>query len=136
MLSTSIVSMLTVRNLHILCVSLTMISFIIRGIWRIFDHHWLHQKWVKQVPHVIDTVLLGSGIYLALHLHQYPFTHDWLTAKFFGLVTYILLGNIALKRSTTKTLCLLSWLAALVVFFYIVSVARTRLANPLWAWSI
>ena len=125
------ISILTIKNLHILCVTLTAFSFFIRGVWRITGSSRLHAKWVKRVPHVIDTILFGSGIYLALNLHQYPFTHTWLTAKFFGLITYILLGTITLRQATPKAVCLLSWISALVVFSYIICVARARLVNPI-----
>jgi uncharacterized membrane protein SirB2 len=62
-------------------------------------------------------------------LHQYPFTDGWLTAKFFGVVLYILLGTVALKQCKTKTQRIGAWIAALIVFAYIVLVALNH--NPL-----
>ncbi len=86
----------------------------------------LQQTWVKVVPHIIDTVLLASAIALTLRIQQYPFTHDWLTAKVLGLLLYIALGMIALKRGRSRRVRLLAWLAALAVFLYIVAVAVTH----------
>ena len=37
-------------------------------------------------------------------LHQYPATHAWLTAKVIGLLAYIVLGSLALKRGRTKAI--------------------------------
>ena len=35
-------------------------------------------------------------------MQQYPLVHGWLTAKFFALIAYIVLGTIALKRGKTR----------------------------------
>ena len=83
----------------------------------------LARRWVRIVPHVIDTVLLLSAIGLMLILRQYPFVHDWLTAKLVALITYIVLGSIALKYGATRRMRLIAFAAALVVFTYIVGVA-------------
>ena len=85
------------------------------------------QRWVKLLPHIIDTFLLASGITLAVLIHQYPFVNTWLTAKFFGLILYIILGSIALKQGKTKTIRIIAWSSALIVFAYIVKVALSRL---------
>ncbi len=124
---------LLVKKLHILCVMLTFISFSIRGIWMIQESQRLHQHLVKTVPHLIDTILLFSGITLAIILHQYPGSHAWLSAKLLALLLYIVLGSIALKRGKTKTIRIMAWFGALLVFFYLVTVALTRVVNPL-AW--
>src|SRR5699024_2919506 len=87
------------------------------------DSDWLHWRPVRIAPHVIDTILLASAIGLVLLLHQYPFVQGWLTAKVVALVVYIGLGTVALKRGRSKQLRLATWIAALLVFGYIVSVA-------------
>jgi len=86
----------------------------------------LQRRWVRITPHVIDTVLLASAIGLALILEQYPFVHDWLTAKVLGLIAYILLGSIALRYGPNKLIRVVAWVAALAMFGYIVSVALTH----------
>lgn len=116
------------KYIHVSSVTLTLIFFIIRGIWMIMDSEVLKQKWVKILAPIIDTVLLASAILLAMKTHQYPFTHDWLTAKIFALAIYIALGMIALSYGRTKNIRITAWLAALSCFAYIVSVAITR--NP------
>ncbi len=124
---------LIIKNIHISCVILTLISFTIRGIWMIQESHWLQQRCVKIVPHVIDTILLLSGIGLALILHQYPGAQPWLTVKLLALLVYIVVGTIALKRGKTKTIRVMAWIGALSVFFYLIMVALTRMVNPLGA---
>ena len=94
------------------------------------DSAMLRRRWIKIVPHVIDTVLLASAIVLAAIVQQYPFVHGWLTAKVIGLVVYIGLGTVALKRGRTRGVRIAAWLAAQAVFFYIVAVAITRQPLP------
>jgi uncharacterized membrane protein SirB2 len=54
---------------------------------------------------------------------QYPLVNGWLTAKLFALIAYIVLGTVALKRGKTKNQRIAAWLAALLVFGYMVAVA-------------
>ena len=49
----------------------------------------LQQRWVKIVPHLVDTLLLASAVALAVMSHQYPLANGWLTAKVAGLLIYI-----------------------------------------------
>lgn len=125
---------LTVKNIHILCVSLTLLLFVVRGIWMLQNHPRLQQRWVKIVPHLIDSVLLLSGITLVVTIHQYPFVNHWLTAKLLALLLYIILGHIALKRGKTTTIRFTAWVSALGVFAYIITVALQRTVNPLIFW--
>lgn len=114
------------KHLHTTTVVLSFCLFVLRGVWMLVESPQLQRIWVRIVPHVIDAVLLASAIGLAVILHQYPFVHGWLTAKVLGLILYIILGSIALKRGSTKTIRATAWIAALAVFGYIVSVATTH----------
>lgn len=121
-------SYLLLKSIHISAVILSGTLFFIRGLWMLRGSPRLRQTWVKVVPHIIDTVLLASAIALALRIHQYPLTHHWLTAKVLGLLLYIVLGMVALKRGRSRRVRLLAWLAAMMVFLYIVAVAVTHQA--------
>lgn len=92
----------------------------------------LNARWVKIVPHVVDTVLLASAITMALMIRQYPFVAPWITAKVLALLVYIGLGMVALKRGKTRRVRIAAWIAAQMVFFYIVAVALTHSPLP-WA---
>jgi len=80
--------------------------------------------------------LLGSAITMAILSAQYPFAQDWLTAKFFGLLTYILLGMMALKRGRTKAMRGGFFVAAMLAFAYIVTVALTRDPLGFFGWLL
>jgi len=115
--------------IHVTCVATSYALFVLRGIWMLVCPRILLLGWVHVVPHVIDTVLLGSAVAMALMIRQYPFVSGWLTAKLLALLLYIVIGSIALKRGRTLKQRVAAWLAAQAVFFYIVAVALTR--NPL-----
>jgi len=119
-----------VKYLHVGCVVLSGTGFVLRGAWMLQGSPMLAQRWVRVLPHVLDTVLLASAIALAVMLEQYPLVHGWLTAKVLGLIAYIVLGTIALKRGRTRAVRIAAFCGALVVFAYIVAVALTKSVLP------
>ncbi|MCP5158208.1 MAG: SirB2 family protein [Gammaproteobacteria bacterium] len=120
---------LGLKHLHLTMIVLSFALFLLRGIWMLTDSSWLQRRWVRIAPHMIDAILLASAIGLMLVLEQYPFVNNWLTAKMFGLIVYIMLGGIALKYGSTKPIRTTALIAALATFGYIASVALTH--NPL-----
>lgn len=121
---------LLLKHLHITCVVLSGLGFSMRGWWMWRASPLLGRRLVRTLPHVVDTVLLGSAISMAVLSGQYPFVQGWLTAKLCGLLAYIVFGAIALKRGRTRTIraCFLG--LALLAYAYIVSVALTRQVLP------
>ena len=121
---------LLLKQLHLATIAITLALFVLRGAWMMMGSSLLQARWVRIVPHLNDTLLLASGITLAVLMQQYPLVHGWLTAKFFALIVYIVLGTIALKRGKTKSQRIAAWFAALLVFGYMVAVARAHEAFP------
>jgi uncharacterized membrane protein SirB2 len=115
---------------HAGAVGLSISLFFMRGLWMVLESAKLNQRWVKIVPHVNDTVLLVSAIILSFSAAQYPFVHGWLTAKVILLVLYIGLGMVALTRGKTKQIGIITWIAAMIVFAYMVLIALTKSVNP------
>ena len=103
--------------------------FLIRGIWVFKNSPMMSKKWVKILPHINDTILLITAIILAVGLQQYPFTHDWMTAKFIALLLYIVFGMFALKRAKEMKNKMIFFVLSLLIFGYIVGVAITRTAG-------
>jgi uncharacterized membrane protein SirB2 len=120
---------IALKTIHVAAAALSYTLFFLRGVWMIHQSPMLKRRWVRIVPHVNDTVLLVAAIGMTLLLHQYPGTSGWLTAKAIGLVVYIALGMIALRWGRTRKACIVAWIGAQGVFFYIVAVAATH--NPL-----
>jgi uncharacterized membrane protein SirB2 len=115
---------------HVSCVVISYMLFVVRGIWMMRESGLLQRQWVKIVPHLVDTLLLASAVALAVMSHQYPLANGWLTAKVVGLLIYVGLGTVALKRGKTRRARVMAWLAAQAVFFYIVAVAIMRQPLP------
>jgi len=118
-----------IKYIHISCVLLSFTLFFLRGIWMLRSSAMLQQRWVRVLPHLIDTLLLLSAITLAYQLSISPLSSSWLMAKIVALFLYILLGTIAIKRGRTKTIRLSAWISAQLVFLYIVATAVAH--NPL-----
>jgi uncharacterized membrane protein SirB2 len=115
-----------IKYLHVSCAALSYAGFFARGVLMIRAAPLLQARWVQVVPHLVDTLLLGSAIALTMMSQQYPFLEPWLTAKVVALVVYIGLGMVALRRGTTRRGRVTAWIVAQLVFIYIVAVAETR----------
>ena len=119
-----------VEAVHVTCVGATFALFFGRGVLMLADSPLLGTRLLRIAPHVIDTLLLTSAIWMAAASRQYPFVEGWLTAKVIALLAYIGLGTVALSRGRTRRARAIAWLLALAVFGYIVSVALARSPLP------
>jgi len=117
-----------IKSIHLLTVLISISGFILRGIWMMKDSPRLQQRWVKIVPHINDTLLLITGITLAVNIQQYPLVHGWLTAKIIALLVYIGLGVMTIRHGRSKQQRIITWVAAIIVFMYMIGVATTRQA--------
>ena len=115
-----------IKNAHISFALLSISLFVLRAYWSVMESQQLQKPWAKTVPHVNDALLLICAIYLMNASNQFPFSSDWLTAKFVALIIYIGTGTIAIKRGKTRGIRLLFTLLAIATFCYIFIVARTH----------
>jgi uncharacterized membrane protein SirB2 len=118
------------KHLHMLCAVLSIIGFIIRGGMRLADSPALQRKFFRIAPHIIDTVLLASAIGLLFTLQMNPLTQSWLIAKIIGLVLYIALGLVVMRFASTRAIRATAYVAAIVVFGYLLTVARLKTPIP------
>ncbi len=121
--------MTLVKIIHMSFVLLSISGFFARGVLMIRDSALLQRRWVKTVPHFVDTGLLLSAIILASQWGFAALEMPWLQAKIGALLVYILLGVVAIRPLFGKPVRITAWLAAMLTFAYIVSVAITK--NPL-----
>ncbi|HKJ83157.1 MAG TPA: SirB2 family protein [Mariprofundaceae bacterium] len=121
-----------IKHFHMLCATLTFGLFVGRGALMFRDVPLRGRRWARVLPDSVDTLLLASGVLLAVNLYQYPLVHPWLTVKVAAIVLYIALGFVAFRFGRTKRVRMSAWLAALGVFGYIVLVAYTRQPLPGW----
>jgi uncharacterized membrane protein SirB2 len=118
-------SFAAIKHIHMGAAALSISLFIVRGGWMLWSPQRLRQPWVKVLPHVIDTALLAAALWLAWQLGAAAM-RSWLAAKVVGLLVYIVLGTIALKRGRTRRTRIAAFVAAIATFGYIVMVALTK----------
>jgi uncharacterized membrane protein SirB2 len=111
------------KHLHVSAVVVSGLLFFWRGA-RVLLGYGNTGFALRVLPHIVDTLLLGSAIWLTLLLHQYPLTHAWLTAKLVALLLYIVFGHMALKKSRATLEQLFYFLLALALFVYILGAAH------------
>lgn len=117
---------LILKYAHVIAAVATISGFILRGFWMLTESETLRHPIARIAPHIVDTVFLLAGIGMVWLLHLNPFTQPWLLAKFAGLLAYIVLGTIAIKRGPTKQVRTIAFVGALAVFAYIAGVALAK----------
>ena len=115
-----------IRWVHIAAVLTSGALFALRGAAMLAGARWHMAAPLRYLSYTIDTVLLTAALMLATVLHQYPFVHGWLTMKVLLLVGYVALGSYALKRGATRLARAWAFFAALLVYAFIISVARAH----------
>ena len=121
---------LTLKALHVAFVVGSGALFVVRGALLRISPRTLQTRWLRVLPHVVDTLLLAAAIGMLVVASINPFESSWLTAKIIALLFYIGVGTIALKRGRTAGIRLAAWLLALASFAYIVAVAFTKQPWP------
>lgn len=114
---------LYIKHLHMTAAVVSIVLFIIRAYWSVSGSPRLQSGFARIAPHIIDTILLLAGVYLAsvLGWHQ-----PWIAAKIIGLVLYIVVGTMAIKRGKTPASRAVAAIVAVIIFIYIVGVALTK----------
>lgn len=121
------------KHSHLMFVVISLLFFTCRAVANLLEAQWLQKKWAKISPHIIDTLLLGTGIALTTAIQQYPLAHHWLTVKIALLVFYIVFGALGMK-ATEKTKKILFFSLSFISVIMLLSVARTH--NPLGFFSM
>jgi uncharacterized membrane protein SirB2 len=118
-------------HIHGLAVVLSLIGFILRGIWMLKDSPRLKARWVKITPHIVDTVLLVSALIASyLMFWRYGANPDYVTVMIVGLIVYIVLGLFALRLGKTKAIRASAWVLAIAVFLYISAAGTLKTTTP------
>jgi len=112
------------KHLHLLFVLLTISSFVARIFLAEFKPEILQAKALKILPHIIDTVLLLSGLALVFQGDWLDGEMGWIISKVVLLVAYVGLGVVAMRSSGIKR-----WIAfagAVAAFATIAMIAVTK----------
>jgi uncharacterized membrane protein SirB2 len=114
---------LTVKHLHILFAGLTIALFVLRGGFAVVAAQPLRHRIWKVLPHIVDTVLLALGVWLAFILQLNPLHVAWLGVKLLCVIAYIVLGILAFRIKRPFWLRVTLFVAAIAMFAFIVSIA-------------
>jgi uncharacterized membrane protein SirB2 len=122
---------LLAKTVHVTCVVLSISGFVVRFALARVRPDWLRTRIARVAPHVNDTLLLAAAIAMLVAARFDVLAMPWLGGKIAGLVAYIVLGSLALKRGRTQRIRNAAFAGALAAFAYVVSVAITKsLAGP------
>ena len=123
----------TLKLVHQTTVLLSISGFALRGGLMLANSPLLYRRWTRTWPHLIDTLLLVSGIWMAVTLRLNPLEHPWLAAKIIALLVYIGLGFVALRLGKNRRTRIVALIAAIVCFAYIALVGLNKTVLPFWA---
>lgn len=117
---------LQIKHVHIALALLSGGLFAVRGVLSLAGA----RRFARSLPlriasWTIDTSLLTAALMLLVVLQLNPFATPWLAVKLVALVAYVGLGHAAMRATARRNQAL--WLlAALAVFAFIYSVARSH----------
>jgi uncharacterized membrane protein SirB2 len=114
--------MTTLKLAHIGLALISIAGFSGRALTMVFKPALLNFKPVKILPHIVDTLLLVTGVTLAWQFGFNPIHHPWLLTKLVLLVAYIFLGAYGLRYASTlkaRISCCLLALAAVATIVYL-----------------
>lgn len=109
---------------HIIFVALSLASFILRVLLLPLKPSLLKTQFFKITPHIIDTVLLFSGLSLVIQNQWMEGDFRWIIAKFIALLIYIGFGVMVMRMTGLKRW--LAFIGALSFYGYIIAIAVTK----------
>ena len=115
-----------IKSVHIAAVLASGGLFALRGGLLLAGVRWAMSAPLRYLSYTIDTVLLTAALMLATLLPGAVFANGWLAVKLTLLVVYVALGSFALKRGRSQRIRALCFVAALTVYAFMYSVARTH----------
>ncbi|GAB3374027.1 hypothetical protein GCM10027431_26160 [Lysobacter rhizosphaerae] len=115
-----------IRQFHIFVALLSGSLFALRGAFLLAGARWPLALPVRWFSYAVDTALLTAALMLLTILPGAVFANGWLAVKVTLVVVYIVLGVFALKRAKTRRGRLGFYLAALVTYLAIYSIARAH----------
>jgi len=106
---------LALKNIHLLAIALSAILLSVRFALLMANSQLLEKRLLKITPHIVDTVLILSGIGLIISLGFVPFTagSEWFTQKVTCILAYFALGFFTLRMAKNKLLRIFAFFGAL-----------------------
>ncbi|WP_222565246.1 SirB2 family protein [Novilysobacter antarcticus] len=115
-----------IKSIHIAMAITSGLIFALRGAGVLAGMRWPHWLPVRWTSYTVDTALLTAALMLLTMLPGAMFANGWLTVKLLLLVVYIVLGVFAIKRGRTRMAKAGFYVAALLTFGMVYSIARAH----------
>ncbi len=117
---------LSLKYSHLFFIVISIVLFEIRFLLVVLNKP-IHRV-LKIVPHINDTLLLITGVSLAVIAGIKPWEQPWLGYKLIALVFYIVFGAIALKSKGAKRM--IAFVLATLSILFMIFTAINK--NPLF----
>lgn len=115
-----------IKSVHVAMALTSGAIFALRGAGVLAGMRWPHWLVVRWTSYGVDTALLTAALMLLTILPGSMFANGWLTAKLVLLVAYVVLGTFAIKRGRTRLAKAGFYVAALLTFAMVYSIARAH----------
>ncbi|PSW04028.1 SirB2 family protein [Photobacterium lipolyticum] len=115
-------------DFHKAAIALSVLLFVARYCLMMANSQLTEKKFLKVTPHVVDTVMLLSGIGLIMMTGIMPFTEtgSWLTQKLSCVLAYVALGFFTLKYGKNKVFKTFAFFGALGWVMAAANIAVTK----------
>lgn len=117
---------LQIKAVHVATVLASGGLFAVRGALVLAGSRWGMATPMRWLSYAIDTVLFTAAMMLLVVLHMNLASHPWLGLKIGLLVAYVVLGSFALKRGRTPRVRAACYLAALLLYAWMIGIARAH----------
>ena len=123
----------TLKGVHVALVAISVVGFVARALPAVFADRRTQNRWLRSAPHVVDTLLLATGVWLAVLAGWRPLAHPWLGWKLYWLVVYIVLGLFVMRVTLPRPVRIAAFIAALATVAQLIATAVTKSPLGLFA---
>jgi uncharacterized membrane protein SirB2 len=117
---------LLVKTVHMACALLSFTGFLLRSYLMMIDSKWLNHKAVLLLPHLVDSLFLACGFWMAFMVNFGLFNQPWLSMKVLLLMIYLFFVGQTLSRGRTKPIRVAAFFCGVFTFMYIVGIAVNK----------
>lgn len=108
------------------CALLSFTGFLLRSYLMMIDSKWLNHKAVLLLPHLVDSLFLACGFWMAFMVNFGLFNQPWLSMKVLLLMIYLFFVGQTLSRGRTKPIRVAAFFCGVFTFMYIVGIAVNK----------
>lgn len=113
-----------IKSIHIIFILLSFTSFFSRFALSIIKPELLQKKIIKIAPHIIDTLLLISGVTLVFQGNWLAGEFGWIISKLILLISYIILAVMAMRLKGSKRWFAFAAAIACYVYIFVIAISK------------